>query len=111
VIEPLREIEAIEQVLQPSVRVRHHHQSQPAVFERGERRRDVGLDVLPQVVDTVILAQLGQRRIGAGALRHAGVLQYQIEIQPAARAIVGPADGVRIVDVAGGLLLRRGKRR
>ena len=100
-IEPLREIEAIEKVLQPSVRVRHHHQSQAAVFERGQRRCDVGLDVLPQVIETVILAQLGQRRIGARVLGDAGVLQDKIEIQPAAGAIVGLADRVRIVDVVG----------
>jgi len=98
-------------VLQPSVGVRHHYQSQPAVLERGQGRRDVGLDVLPQVVVTVILAQLDERRIGAGVLRDAGVLQDEIEIQPAAGAIVGLANRVRIVDVAGGLLLRRGERR
>jgi len=111
VIEPLREIKAIEQMPQPPVRVRHHHQSQPAIFEGRQGRGDVGLDVLPQVVLPVILAQLGQRRIGTRVLRDAGVLQDEIEIQPAAGAIVGLADGVGIVDVAGGLLLRGGEGR
>jgi len=111
VIEPFREIEAIEQVLQASVRVRHHDQLQAAVAQCRERRRHIRLDVLPQVVLAVILAKFGERRIGAGVLRHAGVLQHEVEIEPAALAIVGRADGVGVVDVARRLLFGGGERR
>jgi hypothetical protein len=46
-VEPLREVDAIEQVAQPAVGVRHDHEAQPAAAQRGERRGDVRLDVLP----------------------------------------------------------------
>jgi len=111
VIEPLGEIEAIEEVLQAPVGVRDDDELQAAAFQRRERRRHIGFDVLPQVVLAVILTKLGERRIGAAVLRHAGVLQHQVEIEPAAFAIVGGADGVRVVDVARRLLLGGGERR
>ena len=83
----------------------------PAIPQRRQRRRHVGLDVLPQVLVAVVLAQLGERRVGGGALRHAGVLQDEVEVEPAARAIVGGADDRRLVDVVGGFLFGRGQGR
>jgi hypothetical protein len=52
----------------------------------------------------MVLAKVGERGIGGGTLRHAGMLQHEIEVQPAARAIVGSADHGGGVDVVGGLL-------
>jgi len=113
VVEPLGEIDAVEQVLEAAVRVRHHDQPQAAVLHRGKGGQDIGLDVLPQVVVPVIFAQLDQRRVGGVVLLDAGVLQHEVEIEPAAGAIVGGADRMGIVDVARCLLLggRQGCRR
>jgi len=108
VVEPLGEIDAIEQVLEAAVGVRHHNQPQAAFLERGKGWEHLGLDVLPEVVVPVILAQLDQRRIGGVVLLDAGVLQHQVEIEPAAGAIVRGADRVGIIDVAGCLLLGGG---
>jgi hypothetical protein len=57
----------------------------------------------------VILAQLAQRRIRAFVLLDAGVLQHQVEVQPAARPVIGGANHGGIVDVARRFLFRRGQ--
>jgi len=111
VVEPLGEIDAIEQVLETPVRVRDDDQPQAAVLQRGQGRQHIGLDVLPQVVVPVILAQLDEGRIGGVVLRDAGVLQHEVEIEPAARAVVRAADRMGIVDIARRLLLGGGQRR
>jgi len=58
---------------------------------------------------TVIFAQLAQRRIGAFVLLDAGVLQHQVEVEPAARAVVGGANHGGIVDVARRFLFGHGQ--
>jgi len=67
--------------------------------------------VFPQILDAVILTQFGERRIGAGMLLDACMVQHQVEVQPPARAIVGRADRSGVVDVLGRLLLRGGEGR
>jgi len=46
-VEPLGQVDAIEQVTQPAIGVRDDHEAQPAVAQRGQRRGDIRLDVLP----------------------------------------------------------------
>ena len=55
----------------------------------------------------VVVAELGERRIGGRRLRHADLIEDEVEVQPAALAIVGGADHRRLVDVVGGFLFRR----
>ena len=67
--------------------------------------------MLPQVVEAVVLAQVRERGIGRRILHHARVLQHEIEVEPAARTIVGTVDDGRLVDIERGLLLGGGQRR
>jgi len=98
VVEPLREVDAIEQVPQAPIGVRHHDELQAAALQRREGRNDIWLHVFPEIVRAVILAQLGECGVRAVILRHAGVLQHEVEIQPAPRAIIGRADDRRLID-------------
>jgi hypothetical protein len=91
-VRPGRSDSRVEEPLQPPVRVRHHDQPEPARPERLERRRDVGLHVLLEVVFVVVGTQIGERRVGGVRERKAGLLEHQVEVQPAALPVVGCPD-------------------
>ena len=91
-VEPAREVEPIEQVTQPPVGVGHHDQAQPALAKRGQRRNHIGLDMFPEVVLGVVVAERIQRAIGFRSERATPTcsrirLKY---IQPRLRSSVAP---------------------
>jgi hypothetical protein len=83
---------------EPAVGVGDDDQPQPALAERDQHRDDFGLDVLPEVVLGVVLAERGQRAIRPVGPLHAHLVEDQVEVHPAAPTIVGRADDRGLVE-------------
>jgi hypothetical protein len=76
----------------------------PGRAQAAERVRHSAGHALPQVELRVVLRELAQGGFGGRRERDAGVLQHEVEVEPAPRVVVGGLDGLSGVE----LLLRVG---
>jgi hypothetical protein len=84
---------------QCSVRVRHDRQREVSIAQGRQRRPDVVGNQLPQVVGLVIGVQLRQRVGGRSRSLNAGMLEDEVEEQPASPRIGRGADCLAIVEL------------
>ena len=103
--------QAIHVPAQRAVGVRDDHQREAALLERGQRRPDFVGHQLPQIVGLMVGVELGEGRRGLRRSRNAGLLENQIEEQPAAARIRRRRDRAAVVELSSRVWLRLRKRR
>ena len=87
VVEEAREAEPVEHLRHRPVRVRDDDELQAARAQALEAGDDLRGHVLPQVVIAVIGAELDDGRVDGGGAREAGLLEQQVEVEPAALGV------------------------